>query len=51
VQKIKEYSISSIEYREELVDKAKDYLHKFHNREKILKNWDSIFDSLQIDIG
>ena len=51
VQKIKKYAISSIEYRKELADKANDYLHKFHNRDKILKNWDSIFDSLHIDTG
>ena len=51
VQQIKEYANSSIEYREALVEKANDYLHKFHNREKILNNWDSIFDSLQIDLG
>lgn len=51
VKKIKEYANSSIEYRESLVVKANDYLHKFHNREKILNSWDGIFDSLQIDLG
>ena len=51
VQKIKDYANSSIEYREALVGKANEYLHKFHNREKILNNWESIFDSLQIDLG
>lgn len=50
VQKITEYVNSSIEYRKTLVEKANDYLHKFHNKDEILKNWDSIFNSLQMDL-
>jgi hypothetical protein len=50
VRKIEEYMNSSIEYRKSIVQKAKDYLLEFHSKEKILKNWDDIFDSLQISL-
>ena len=49
VRKIEEYMNSSIEYRKAIIQKANDYLHRFHNKDEILKNWDDIFDSLQID--
>ena len=48
VRKIEEYMNSSIEYRKAIVEKANDYLHKFHNKDQILNNWEGIFNSLQI---
>ena len=50
VRKIKEYVNSSIERRRTLVEKANDYILKFHNKDEILKNWDVIFNSLQINL-
>jgi hypothetical protein len=50
VRKIKDYVNSSIEHRRTLVEKANGYLLKFHNRDEILKNWDVIFNSLQINL-
>ena len=49
VRKIDEYMKSSIEYKKAIVEKANDYLRKFHNKNEILKNWDEIFNSLQIN--
>lgn len=51
VRKIEEYMSSSIEYRRAIVQKANDYLLGFHSKDEILKNWDDIFDSLQIGLG
>ena len=50
VRKIKKYVNSSIEFRRTIVDKASDYHRKFHNKNEILKNWDGIFNSLQINL-
>ena len=50
VRKIEEYMNSSLEYKEGIVEKANDYLHKFHSKDEILKNWDRIFNSLQIKL-
>ena len=50
VRKIKEYMTSSIEYKESIVKKSKDYIVEFHNKDLILKNWDGIFNSLQIEL-
>ena len=50
VRKIKEYVNSSIEHRRTIVEKANHYHHKFHNKNEILKNWDGIFNSLQINL-
>ena len=51
IRKIEEYMNNSIEYRSVIVKKADDYLLRFHNKGEILKNWDDIFNSLQIDLG
>ena len=51
IRKIEEYMNSSIEHRRVVVKQADDYLHRFHNKNEILKNWDGIFDSLQIGLG
>jgi hypothetical protein len=48
IQKIKDYKSSSIDSRKVTVEKANFYLQKFHNKKNILKNWDGIFNSLQI---
>lgn len=48
IQKIKDYKSSSIDSRKATVEKANFYLQKFHNKKNILKNWDGIFNSLQI---
>jgi hypothetical protein len=48
IQKIKDYKSSSIDSRKVTVEKANLYLQKFHNKKNILKNWDGIFNSLQI---
>lgn len=46
VQKIEKYMNSSMEHRSGVTKRADDYLHGFHNKEEILRNWDDIFDSL-----
>ena len=48
IRKIKDYMNSSIDDRKVTVEQANGYLQKFHNKEYILKNWDGIFNSLQI---
>jgi len=48
VEKIKDYMSSSIDHRKTLVEKASGYIRNFHDKEKILKNWDGIFNSLHI---
>ena len=46
VKKIEEYMKSPIQHRISIVKKANDYLREFHNKNRILKNWDEIFNSL-----
>jgi len=48
LQKIKKYKESSSEYRNNISEKANDYLHRFHSKDEILRKWDLIFDSLKI---
>ena len=48
--KIERYMSSSMQYRRAIVQKANDYLRGFHSKDEILKNWDGIFDSLQIGL-
>jgi hypothetical protein len=48
--KIERYMSSSMQYRRAIVQNANDYLRGFHSKDEILKNWDGIFDSLQIGL-
>jgi len=49
VQKIQQYGKSSIDYRNSIYEKMRYYLQQFHSKNEILRKWDLIFDSLQID--
>lgn len=51
IRKIEEYMESSIEYRKEIMKKTKNYLYEYHTKNKILARWDSIFDSLQMELS
>ena len=49
VLKIEEYIESSLDYRNNISCKIKNYVEQFHSKEEIVYKWDSIFESLQID--
>ena len=49
VQKIEQYRNSSIEFRKSTLEKANDYLRRFHSKDVILRKWDLVFDSLNTD--
>lgn len=51
MQKIREYTESSVEYRNNISEKAKSYLQRFHSKDEILTKWDLIFDSLNTECG
>ena len=48
IEKIEVYMESSLDYRRSIIQKANNYLHIFHSKDKVLRSWDGIFDSLKI---
>jgi hypothetical protein len=48
INKIEAFINSSLNQKLIIVNKANDYICKYHNENEILKKWDNIFDSLKI---
>ena len=46
INKISYFIDSDERYKEDLAQQGNEYIEKYHQKEKILKNWDSILESV-----